>query len=247
MILECDGKNYKLPVHWCDITLGELLGSRELVKEMPKKLHSITYGGKDKEIKESEELDVLAFQEKWIRYWTKLPKGKIAMADIQWCYATLVKFLGTAKEEEINIQEIIVHNKKKYALPTTEHLTSGDKYMSASVYAEYVEGAQLSKRLNQLKEGDISALPLLTATFYRPKTRKGIEPYDEESVIKRAEEFMSLPMDKVWGAYFFLSEHLEALVNGSLIYSKEAVKRANTAGITLLKTSPSAESLTHRN
>ncbi len=95
--------------------------------------------------------------------------------------------------------------------------------MAESTYEEFVEGMQITAMLNKLKNSDLSALPLLTATFYREqvtygmwyqKKRTKIIEYDEEGTKKRAELFMDLPMSDVWGAYFFLISHLKKSLSG---------------------------------
>jgi hypothetical protein len=226
--IDISGKEYNLPNDWQDITMGQMLDSQKLLKEMPDKMRQLTFPDKKKatpKITENDEIEFWEFYRKWLVFWTDIPDStskKIQMDGLKLAYEVLQVFMFTPADiihkEKINFKGVT------YILPPTEELTSGHtKYMADSTYEEFVEGMQITTMLNKLKNKDLSALPLLTATFYREqvrcnkfyqKKRKKIIEYDEEGTKKRAKLFMDLPMSDVWGAYFFLILHLKKSLSG---------------------------------
>lgn len=219
--------------------MRQLLNSQSLLKEMPDKLTKITFpeNEKDKppEITEEDEKPFWEFYRKWVKYWTGISESvsmKIHMDDLKKAYEILQVFMYAP--ESMDFKGVIEFKDITYMLPKAETLMSGNtKNMADSTYEEFVEGMQLSSGINKLQDGDLSALSLLTATFYREQVKKGFlkikteaVPYDEEGTKERAEIFMDLPMDKVWGAYFFLCTHLEKSLNGLQTSLKEKAKAA---------------------
>lgn len=235
--IDIDNKEYNLPNDWADITMRQLLASQELLKEMPDKLRQLTFPDKKKatpKITENDEIDFWEFYRKWLIFWTDISDDvsrRIEINGLKLAYEVLQRFMGFPAKEDIKLKEAIELKGIKYILPPTETLINKkEKHMADATYEEFVEGVQLTKRLNDLKEGKLDILPILTATFYRPeisygqwwqKKRTKIMPYDEVSTKARAELFKDLPMDEVWGAYFFLTQRLETLLSGLQNYLKE--------------------------
>ena len=236
MIIKVENKEYNCPSDWGDVTMGELIGAQELIKAMPEKLKELTFSDKEMDIDVDEEIDIWDFYRKWVVYWTDIPDDiskKIEINGLKLAYEVLQMFMFMPSEPEI-LKEITFKG-VRYGLPKTERLLNGmTKHMANSTYEEFVEGCQLTKRLNKLQDGDLTVLPVLTATFYRPIIIKGrwwwkkevIEDYDEDKTRERAILFQDLPMDKVWSAYFFLINRLTKYVNGLPISLVEEVKAA---------------------
>ena len=226
--IDISGKDYNMPNDWQDITMRQLLDSQKLLNDMPDKMRQLTFPEKKKatpKITDNDEIEFWEFYRKWLVFWTDIPDNiskKIQMDGLKTAYEVLQVFMFTPTDisynEKINFKDVI------YILPPTEELISGQtKYMANSTFEEFVEGIQITALLNKLENSDLSALPLLTATFYREevqcnewyqKKRTKIIPYDEEGTKKRAEIFMELPMSDVWGAYFFLIIHLKKSLSG---------------------------------
>lgn len=244
MKIELKGKSYPLPSEWSEVTLRQILESRELAESMPEKYNDHLYNtDKEVEFTEDDKIDLWTFKRKWVGFWTGLPTDDdtISITDLDDCYSILMMFLGTPSEKEVTINSTITHKGVTYSLPKTEKIAGGGvKYMADSTYQEFIEGAQLSNRLNRLSEGDLTVLPLLTATYYRPEITTGrwfwrrtrVEGYNEDKVKARAEVFMDLPMDKVWGAYFFLDVHLSEYLSGLQTSFLVGVSPTNTGGTT---------------
>ena len=241
MKITFDGKEFSLPLHWHEVTLSQILESDKLLKDMPEKLYSETFEGKKVEYTEDEKIDNWKFYREWVGFWVKIPKSyELKIEDLTWLYQSLIFLMGSAKEEDVIIQDTFTFKGVKYGLPEAEKLLNGQtKEMANSTYAEFIECAQLTTKINQLKSGDITALPMLTAILYRPIVETGywfwkkrkVSDYKEKEVQLRMEEFKQLPMDKVWSAYFFLTEHLKAYLNGLQTSLKEKVREVDTVGI----------------
>lgn len=229
------GKQYEIPDKWEDVTMRQLINSQRLLKEMPEKLSKITFPESEKDkppkLTEKDEIEFLAYYLRWFEYWTNIPDAKkIHIDDLKAAYEVLQVFMFMPIEFES--EATIEFKGVTYMLPSIEKLMSGDlKYMANATYEVFVEGMQLSSGLNKLHEGDLSSLQLLTATYYREQVEKGFlitkteaVAYDEEGTKRRAEIFLDLPMDKVWGAYFFLCNHLEKSLTGLQTSLKEKVQ-----------------------
>jgi hypothetical protein len=236
-----DGKIFNMPINWHEVTLSQIIESDKIVKDMPEKLYQETFEGKEVEYTDDEKIDNWKFYRKWVGYWVQLPDNyELKIDDLKWLYQSLVYLMGSANEEDILIQKTITFNNVEYGLPEAEKLLNGQvKEMANSTYAEFIECAQLTTKINQLKSGDLTALPMLTAILYRPIVETGfwfwkkrkVSKYKEHEVEKRMQEFNSLPMDKVWSAYFFLAEHLKEYLNGLQTSLKGQVREVDTVGI----------------
>lgn len=236
--IEIGSKEYDLPNEWKDITMSKLLESQKLLDSMPENLRKHTFPDNKKSTPKKikyDDLKVWEFYLKWFEFFVKCPDAKkIRNEDLKAAYVVLSIFMFAPKEMEHD--EFIKFKGKYYDLPTAEHLANGmTKHMADSTYEEWVEGVQLTSQLARMKKQDLTVLPTLTATFYRPRQRKlknlmraTVEPYIEEEVKKRAELFLELPMNVVWGAYFFLLKHLTELQNGLQTSLKERVAVVKT-------------------
>ena len=236
--IEIDSKEYSVPTEWSDITMNKLLESQKLLESMPDNLRRHAFPDKKKAtpkaIKETD-LEVWAFYLKWFELFVKVPNARlIDRESLKWAYDYLCFFMHFP--EDMPFEDCITLKGKKYYLPETEKLTNGMiKYMANSTYEEFVEGVQLTSQLSRMEKGDLSVLPTLTATFYRPRRRKlkdfmraTVEPYMEEEVKKRAILFKELPMSEVFGCYFFLTRHLRQYVSGLQTSLKDQVAEMKT-------------------
>jgi len=241
MKIDLDGKGFNLPVNWEDVTLGQIIESDKLLNDMPDKLHKATFDNKPQEYTDDDLIDNWKFYRKWVGFWTQIPENyELKVEDVTWLYEATLIFMGSATEEDIIIYPEIHFKGVEYGLPEAEKLLNGQtKEMANSSYGEFIESAQLTTKINQLKSGDLTALPLLTAILYRPMKESGllwwkkrkVADYNEGDVMKRMSLFKELPMDKVWSAYFFLITHLEKYVSGLATSLKAEGKGVDTVGI----------------
>ena len=241
MRIEIRGKEYNLPIHWNEVTLNDILASNKLLDDMPEKLYKETFEQKKVEFTDDEQIDNWKFYRKWVGFWCKLPEDyDLSVEDLQWLYSSTQVFMGAAQEDDVIIEDTIYFKGVEYGLPEPEGLLNGNKKeMANSTYGEFIESAQLTTKINQLKDGDITALPMLTAILYRPIEQTGalwwkkrsVRKYKESEVMKRMEAFRELPMDKVWSAYFFLITHLTQYVDGLATSLKGEGKLPDTVGI----------------
>jgi hypothetical protein len=241
MKIDLDGRKFDMPVHWHEVTLQQILESDKLVKDMPERLHLETFEGKEQEYDEDDLIDNWKFYRKWVGFWTKIPDNyELKIEDVKWLYEATRIFMGSANEDDVVIEPIFNFKGVDYGLPEAERLLNGQtKQMANSSYGEFIESAQLMSKINRLKDGDLTALPLLTAILYRPfevtgslwwKKRR-VSEYNEDTLMERVEIFKELPMDKVWSAYFFLIKHLATYVSGLATSLRGEEKAQDTVGI----------------
>jgi len=241
MKIDLDGKEFEMPVHWHEVTLRQILESDKLIKDMPGRLHLETFEGKEQEYDEDDLIDNWKFYRKWVGFWTKIPDNyELTVDHVKMLYEATQIFMGSAKEDDVVIKSTITFRGVEYGLPEPEKLLNGKvKEMANSSFGEFIESAQLTTKINQLKTGDLNALPLLTAILYRPFEVSGslwwkkskVEEYNEANVMERVEIFKDLPMDKVWSAYFFLIEQVEEYVIGLETSLKARERLPDTVGI----------------
>jgi len=240
MKIDLDGKEFEMPIHWHDVTLGQIIESDKLLNDMPEKLRLATFENKEQEYSDDDQIDNWKFFRKWIGYWIKIPDNyELKIDDVKMLYQATQIFMGSASEDDVLIEPTITFKDVEYGLPEAEKLLNGQtKQMANSSYGEFIESAQLTTKVNQLKSGDLTALPLLTAILYRPIKESGflwwkkrrVSDYIEEEVMQRVEVFKGLPMDKVWSAYFFLITHLEKYVSGLATSLKGEEKAQDMVG-----------------
>lgn len=121
-----------------------------------------------------------------------------------------------------DIKELISFKFKgvEYMANVEESTVLGNKsYMRNESYGAFAHASIVRELFNELKEGDIKRMALLTAILFRPVKcskwwqfwkQKGveIEKYKEKEAEERSKEFETLTMDVVFGAYFFLKKRL---------------------------------------
>lgn len=253
LIIEIDNIEYECPQSWADVTLKHYCDSVEVLNSMPKKLYTITFGKQEDveklDITSEDELTFASFYKKWVAFWCQVPESIIGKLPVQVedgigvinLYNMLTKFMVMPNENECPISEQIEYNGVKYMMPDSQKKLNGEiQPMVNATFDEFYEGAELKRVQQDLKDGNAKILPLLTAIIYRPAKaiRKGlfrkvvgyeIEAYDSSKVKERAGLFAHLPMDKVWGAYFFFIRSRLTLLKNTLNSSKEEVEKHLTS------------------
>jgi hypothetical protein len=67
----------------------------------------------------------------------------------------------------------------------------------------FVESSNLFKRYSELKDDGIKVMPMFIASVVKQDID---EPFDEQVITKRAEQFKQLPMSVVWEVFFCISQ-----------------------------------------
>lgn len=244
LVIEIENLDYYCPQNWVDVTLRQYCDSVNVLNSMPKKLYTITFGKQEDvdklEITTEDELEFASFYKKWVAFWCGVPENIIGKLPVEVedgigvinLYNMLTKFMVMPTEKECPIIQNIEYNGIVYMLPESQKNLNGELHpMVNATFDEFYEGAELKRVQQDLKDGNAKILPLLTAIIYRPAKaiRKGlfrkvvgyeIEPYDSSKVKDRAGLFAHLPMDKVWGAYFFFIQSRLTLLKNTLNSSK---------------------------
>lgn len=235
-------KKYNFPTDWSDVTCKEFLEQQELQKEMPESLETkqMPKKGEPDFSFENELPEELEFKRKWICLMGNVPEDvlskNILMHDRGELlgFYTIYRWLATYQYvPELPIQDEIEHKGKIYALPIDKYDAMGAKIpMGYANFGEWAEASELKRLYGNIENKVFSAMPKLTAIVYRPKktiykkklsgiklktlTQDIIEDYDTDKANARAKEFIDLPMDKVWSAYFFLTEWSNTLAKNTI-------------------------------
>lgn len=200
------------------------------------------------ELTNEDNLEFASFYKTWVSFWCGIPLEIVGKLPVETeggfgvinLYSILLKFMVAPPQSECHQSDMIEYKGKKYMLPETLKTLNGqDQPMVNSSFDEFYEGAELKRIQGELKNGNAKVLPLLTAIMYRPaklnETRYKfiewlrftiphkkyiIEEYDSNKVKSRAALFSDLPMDKVWGAYFFFIQLKLTLLKNTLHSSK---------------------------
>ena len=199
------------------------------------------------EVTPEEQEEFEEFMLKFVAFMCQIPPdtaGQILMDDesdsrlgLSTVYANLIKFMGYPKEGEIEAPETFTHNGVEYGLSPSEVDVDGNAVpMRRSKYIEYREANLTARLWNELHEGNLENWTLLTAVLYRPiKTRKRwpwskpekyVEEYRSDTVKERALRFEELPMNVVFGSYFFLQRRQAESLRDTRLFSPEGIKAA---------------------
>lgn len=249
LVIEIDNREYECPQSWADVTLRRYCDSVEVLNSMPKKLHTFTFGKQEDrekiEITNDDSLTFASFYKKWVAFWCDIPEAIVSRLPLESedgigvinLYNELLKFMVMPKQGECKPLEVMEYKGVKYMMPESIKMLNGETQpMSGASFDEFCEGVELKGVQSEIKSGNAKVLPLLTAIIYRPAItiRKGflrkivgykIESYDSARVKERASFFSELPMDKVWGAYFFFIQSRLLLLKNTLQSSREEVAR----------------------
>ena len=205
MLIEIEGLSYFLPNDFRDITLEEYVSINSYIE-------------KNKITEEATDDEKLQFYIGYLMQFglpkhslnkVKLYTDKDDELGIVNLFNYLFQFSQMPTSEQVHDFQKFVHNGKWYGFNSNSlSLTGGERPMTDYTFEEYEEANSIMQSMSQVGKGDLSQLSLLCAVFYRPlvwkRFKKIIEPYDASKVFDRANEFNTLPMDKVFKAYFFL-------------------------------------------
>jgi len=205
MIIELEGTSYFLPNDFRDIELQEYIVLNNYIQD-------------NKVSEESTDDEKLSF---YINYITLFGVPREALNKVKLfvendkemgiinLFNYLWQFSQAPTKDQIQSFEKFVHKGVTYAFNSNSiNLTGSERPMNDYTFEEFEESNSIMQSMAKVGKGQLEHLSLLCAIFYRPlmwkRFKRIIEPYNAESVLKRSKEFNTLPMDKVFRAYFFL-------------------------------------------
>ncbi|MEK0324443.1 MAG: hypothetical protein QQN63_01960 [Nitrosopumilus sp.] len=216
--IEVEDKTYQAPEDWHELECGKFQEWSEYAENnMPQVLKDKYFEGKEIELTEAHELECLKWYGQFVNHCTGLVVKDLPMSTedgfgVVDLYHHLFKFLLTP-EEPTDLTGFS-HNGKAYRRKDKVLDPLGKEIpMKGATYGEYEEQATLVDQFSKLKKG-LNYLHYLTAMIYT----------NEDVLDKRAKDFKTLPMDKVWSGYFFLGTHLTTLTKSLQHYLGEVSK-----------------------
>jgi hypothetical protein len=249
LVISIDNKDYECPQEWSDVTLKQYCDSIAVFNTMPKKLNTLIFGSDEEkekiEVNEDDVQDFASFYKRWVAFWCEIPEGVVGKLPVEIedgigvinLYNILLKFMITPSGSSLPVKDFIIYKNGLYMLPESQKKLNGESQpMYKSSFDEFYEAAEIKRVAGELKDGNSNVLPLLVAILYRPAKaiRKGffkkivgyeIEAYDSDKVKKRATLFEEMPMDLVWGAYFFFLKLRLTFIENSLNSLKEEMEK----------------------
>lgn len=237
IIVSINDKKYNVCSEWKDVTINQVEKAFAIKEKLSDEVKKFFYSADEFKLTKENEREIVKFEKEWIEVFSDIPKHELNKTvltgddsdSITSLFRICQKFMYDPQQNDIDIKEQIEFKGVNYYLPESVTTIKGVKKIFAQgTYEDYMEGSKLFDAFNE--KPDLTRLSQLTATLFRPKIKIGmlwfkkevIEEYDEESVNKRAELFKELPMDIVWGAYFFFMLSNLKLLKGFQISLKEA-------------------------
>jgi hypothetical protein len=220
--LEIHSEQVNLKDQWSDITLKEAIALYKVAKKLPDHVVSL-YEEKLKDKPDEKLIDQLSEKITIEEHQKKLPQiyGEL-IALLSNIRPELLKKLGPGERRVLYdhfLAQFVLgllfwpayksegiayfsYKGTKYFLPMSSTLHN---YIRPGVdlsALEFTEVADLQIAANHLEEGRFTHASKIIAILCRPKG----ETYDEQICGNRANEFLSLTMDKVWEVFFSLVE-----------------------------------------
>lgn len=104
---------------------------------------------------------------------------------------------------------------RKYMYPQDKVVINDRRPMGEADTIEFAESADLELASRKMSGGKYEVAANIVSILCRPEG----EAYNEQTSLKRAEQFHDLPMTVFWQVFFCLQKRLNNLVADSLIYS----------------------------
>ena len=235
---DIDNKNYSLPVDLSDITLRKFKEVSNYYEKNP-----IAGDALENETFEAYINFISVFLEIPVK---ELKKVKLTASNgfgIIELYSYLIRLIELPNMDLFSPILEFEHDGIKYQC-VEEHIEvfKDKKPLEDMTFEQYEDCVTVLQNYDALKGESRDALGYLAAILFRPLESKWyyfnprVEQYDSEKTKLRVDIFQDITMDKIYSAYFFLTEQTNILANDFNHYSslvgKEELERA-LAGIAL--------------
>lgn len=120
------------------------------------------------------------------------------------------------------------HHEVTCHLPKSKTILGKVRPFADRTAIEFAEAADLELYSKQLDGGKFECAANIIAVLCRPMGINGIEPYNEDTCLKRAETFHDLKMDIVWEVFFCLTQQ-------SILLAQDIALSSMEVGLNLLK------------
>ena len=223
--IKIEGKEYKLPTSYKDITLKRFKEIQKVVElsNVPKYLL--------KEIEdEPTEADLLKFYLNFINVITDIPKEQLGLVQrftdgenigIEDLFKSLTFLLVMPQETGKPVKKI-----------KGLHFFDSSGIMKDNTLVEYTESSALSNAISRIQEGRFDYLNLIMAIFYRPRKLKWfkyhLEAYDSDKAIARTKLFDDVDMDTIFNAMFFFMQSRKDYLKSIEESLEERLEKART-------------------
>ena len=109
----------------------------------------------------------------------------------------------------------------EYLLPTELKVETKTLPMYSASAVEFVESSNVLSVMAELKEAGIKYLPMLIATYCRPKD----ESFSEKLIPLRAEMFKELPMSVAWELFFCIQGLIQSYSINILKFTQKQIQK----------------------
>jgi len=234
--LNINGKRYKAPHSWADISCGEFMALDNWVKDnIPEKFKQFLFDEENPELTQEDKYEIIDFKRRYVCYLTGISEK--AVRDIKLrdeknfgildMFDALQLFLFFPKD--IKPQAV-----NGYVL---DEEATNEQPLRNATFGQFETASIIKNNLTKMSKGDSSGLALLAAVLYRPAKGwwlwKKVVPYNDKDTKKRAKEFEKMSMEIIWGAYFFLlKQRKQSLKTLILSLRGRATRNSANTGIT---------------
>lgn len=218
--IEIDGKNYKLPLSYKDVTLKEFKVIQNFI-DNDKTVTPFILENKG----EPTEEQFINYYLQFIHLVTKIP------------VATLMRVPRYTTDESVGIEDLFRSLTWLFIYPKETnnpikrignyHFIDSSGIMKNNDLIEYTEANSLTTALTNVDK-DLNQLNLILAIFYRPKVgwlKRKIEQYNPLTVKERAKYFDNVDMQTVYDClFFFMQSKKDYLKNTEAFFEEEVAK-----------------------
>ncbi len=214
------------PKSWADISFNQFQQLHRIAAQAPNTYKDLQIATDEKEIKKLEEkldfVELVKWQSKCVQNLAGLTDQQTLELDVYedviptyekvYNFVIAAMFLSPIDQAE-ECTKFKFEDETFYAPKSVVGLDGKDMPMRYSTLGEFFEANALRTARMQVDDGDITCIPKQLAYLYK---KRGEKKLTDEQIDKRAEKFMKLSMDIVWGCTFFLISRRLTSVKDSL-------------------------------
>lgn len=248
------GKRYKLKNEWKDIVLREVI---ELAKIQPPDILVKIAMGEATEADVTYEHEVIEFPKFYKSFLGILSDADInemSNMEAEMLFKSyLIKISAGVLNPPINGEvpecKSIWIDGAEYVFPDSENILGMDFPIAKESTEMMVDTSSLYVASRGLSNGKFQYLSNIMSILMRPKVLNDkneweIEPYDDKKCLERANLFLDVQMDKIWGVFFYLYKSTSGLREIIEKYIMEAQEVMNHQVAILGTTSDSSQRTT---
>jgi len=231
-----DGNVKRPPLDWSEVTFGRWI---EYVTKIEPIVEALMEEGVENEqgekvlsveevLRRSEgNVDKIGKVCKFVAYWWDISVNDayaLRLVDLSVCYVYMIGLLYGQVNFDLEEDKFIIHDGETYFFPETLPLVGGQMdIMATETVGNYINSLQYHQYFKNASEGDVAAIPYLSAFLVRKQGETiPLEEVERRQWIdRRVAVFKGMHMANGWKVMGFFLRRLITLQSGFRIYTQK--------------------------